>query len=939
MEAKFPRAKQEVPKQVISYIARLLEVSPKQYGEYSFNGRTIERHRAEIREFFGFREFNPQDKKELIAWLCEFVLAYDRQASYLEAAVYQRLRELKLEPPIPEGVERLIRSAVITTEKVFCAGIFNQIESGALTKMDALLNTQDALEDDQSQFKQSVFNFLKTDPGRTSLKSIFSEVSKLQCLRELGLPTKLFTGVPLKIIAHYRRRASAETPRELRRHPAHIRYTLVAAFCWQRSQEITDSLVELLVQIVHRIHVNAERRVDKQLIEEFKRVDGKPRLLFEIAQASLEHPEDPVKDVVYPVVSPKTLQAVVKEYKSNSPTYEEKVYTVMRSSYLHHYRRMVPQLLSTLEFCSNNDIHRPVISALELLKRYQDSNQRYYAIGEELFIEGVLKSGWRDLLQEMDKDGQERVNRANYEICVLQALRDKLRSKEIWVIGAKRYCNPEFDLPQDFEAHRETYYKALGQPLDANSFISQLQQEMTSALTMLDKGMSSNTKVKILKKDNGWISVSPLEAQPEPLNIVQLKREVEGRWPLTSLLDMLKETDLRIGFTNHFKNTGVRSNLDRETLQRRLLLCLYGLGSNTGLKRMCGGINGDLEYDLRYVKKHYIHREHLRNAIASVVNATFDARKVAIWGEGTTACASDSKKFGSWDQNLMTEWHIRYGGRGVMIYWHVEKKSACIYSQLKTCSSSEVAAMIEGLLRHCTDMKVKKNYVDTHGQSEIAFGFCRLLGFELMPRIKRIGSQKLSLPTIGQKQDFPNLQLVLARAIDWELIRQQYDQMVKYATALRLGTAEADTILKRFNRSSPQHPTQKALSELGRAVKTIFLCHYLHNDAVRREINEGLNVVENWNSANGFIFYGKNSEIATNRLDEQELSVLCLHLLQISLVYINTLMIQKVLVEAVWMKRMKKEDLRALSPLIWVHVNPYGTFKLDMNERLQIDAA
>jgi TnpA family transposase len=67
----------------------------------------------------------------------------------------------------------------------------------------------------------------------------------------------------------------------------------------------------------------------------------------------------------------------------------------------------------------------------------------------------------------------------------------------------------------------------------------------------------------------------------------------------------------------------------------------------------------------------------------------------------------------------MTEWHIRYGGRGVMIYWHVEKKSACIYSQLKTCSSSEVAAMIEGLLRHCTDMKVEKNYVDTHGQSEV----------------------------------------------------------------------------------------------------------------------------------------------------------------------------------------------------------------------------
>src|SRR6478736_6013604 len=61
--------------------------------------------------------------------------------------------------------------------------------------------------------------------------------------------------------------------------------------------------------------------------------------------------------------------------------------------------------------------------------------------------------------------------------------------------------------------------------------------------------------------------------------------------------------------------------------------------------------------------------------------------------------------------------------------WHVERKSACIYSQLKTCSSSEVAAMIEGVLRHCTEMEIEKNYVDSHGQSEVAFAFCRLLGF------------------------------------------------------------------------------------------------------------------------------------------------------------------------------------------------------------------
>ncbi len=219
----------------------------------------------------------------------------------------------------------------------------------------------------------------------------------------------------------------------------------------------------------------------------------------------------------------------------------------------------------------------------------------------------------------------------------------------------------------------------------------------------------------------------------------------------------------------------------------------------------------------------------------------------------------------------------------------------CIYSQLKRCSSSEVAVMIEGVLRHCTEMSVEKNYVDSHGQSEVAFAFCHLLGFQLLPRLNGIHTQKLYRPGPGHKDAYPNLEPVLTRPINWSLIRQQYDELVKYATARRLGTAETESILRRFTRNTPQHPTYHALAKLGKAVKTILLCEYLGSEALRREIHEGLNVVENWNSANGFIFYGKGGEIATNRLDDQEISVLCLHLLQICLVYLNTLMIQQVL--------------------------------------------
>ena len=94
--------------------------------------------------------------------------------------------------------------------------------------------------------------------------------------------------------------------------------------------------------------------------------------------------------------------------------------------------------------------------------------------------------------------------------------------------------------------------------------------------------------------------------------------------------------------------------------------------------------------------------------------------------------------------------------------------------------------------------------------------------------------------------------------------------MVKFAAAMQTRTAGPEAILRRLARAEVMHPTYKALSEFGRAIKTIFICRYLRQEAFRREINEGLNVVENWKSANGFVFFGKGGEMATNRIDEQE---------------------------------------------------------------------
>lgn len=245
--------------------------------------------------------------------------------------------------------------------------------------------------------------------------------------------------------------------------------------------------------------------------------------------------------------------------------------------------------------------------------------------------------------------------------------------------------------------------------------------------------------------------------------------------------------------------------------------------------------------------------------------------------------------------------------------------------------------MIEGILRHQTDKTADKNYVDTHGASEVGFAFSYMLNFKLLPRLKNIHTQKLYCTYKEDSKKYSNLSQIISKAINWEVIELYYDQIVKYAVALKQARANAENIMRRFTRNNSTHPIYKALSELGRAVKTIFLCKYLSSVNLRQEIHEGLNIIERWNGINDFIFYGKRRTLSGSNPAEFELQMLCLHILQLSMVYINTLLLQQILVESEWLVRMTLADKRAISPLINEHINPYGQFPLDMNTRLPIN--
>lgn len=924
----FPLKAEDFPQSVVEYVVDQIDAVGCDLTEYDWAGRTARRHRHEIQEHLGLSSFDNKHKVAFRAWLSEMILPGISDDQALSENVLQWMRRHKIRPPGQVTLQRIVASAEQDYEAHVFSKVANALDSATKKRLDDFLRpTGNGLG----------FVVVKSDPGRIGLGSVMKEIEKLEALRRLRLPPEILSGLHPKLCERYRQRAATESAWQLGRHPTPIRYGLLVFFCVPREAQIIDGLLDLLLQVVHGIGVRAERKVSKELLADIRKVRGKTNILYRIAEAALGEPEGVVRDVIYPVAGQQTIEELVKEFHANGPEYKTRIHRTVYASYATHYRRMLPHILAALDFQSNNAVHQPVLRAVDVVRAHQNSKARYYDVSS-VPIDGVVQPKWRDVVIEEGGRSGHRISRINYEICLLRALRECLRCKEIWVRGADRYRNPDEDLPADFDVKRVHYYESLGQPVDPTGFVEGVKESMTTALRGLNSSMPENRTVRLSASARHAISLSPIPPLEEPPNLRRVKRELVRRWPMTGLLDVLKECDLRVGFTNAFSSAASREVTDRKEVQRRLLLALYGLGTNTGLKRVSGDRHGISYKELLNIRRRYINKGSLRDSIRRVVNGVFEIREASIWGEGTTTCASDSKKFGAWDQNLMTEWHIRYGGRGVMIYWHVEKKSTCIYSQLKRCSSSEVAAMIEGVLRHCTDMEVRNHYVDSHGQSEVAFAFCHLLGFNLMPRLKAISKQRLYLSSSDLRPELAELGPILTRPIDWGLITQQYDEMIKYATALREGSAEPEAILRRFTRASVQHPTYRALAELGKAIKTTFLCSYLADESLRREIQDGLNVIENWNSANGFIFFGKSGEIATNRLDDQEASVLALHLLQVSMVYVNTLMIQKILSEPRWRNTMESRDYQALSPLVYAHVNPYGIFELDMAKRLQIAA-
>jgi len=247
------------------------------------DGRSIKSHRAQIRGVFGFSEFTRGDEAKLADWLALEVCPVELREEQLREAMLVWCRVQHLEPP--GRLDRIAGSARSMFERAFCERTLVRLESGSVQRSEALITGE-------ASSGRGLLSELKTDPGQVGLETLLREIDKLAEVRALGLPVDLFADSSDKLVEAWRARAARSYPSDLREAALPVRVTLLAALCWLRSWEITDALVDLLIALILRVNTRADKRVERELTDDLRRVRGKEGILFRLAEAAVEHPDE-----------------------------------------------------------------------------------------------------------------------------------------------------------------------------------------------------------------------------------------------------------------------------------------------------------------------------------------------------------------------------------------------------------------------------------------------------------------------------------------------------------------------------------------------------------------------------------------------------------------------------------------------------------------------
>jgi TnpA family transposase len=361
-------------------------------------------------------------------------------------------------------------------------------------------------------------------------------------------------------------------------------------------------------------------------------------------------------------------------------------------------------------------------------------------------------------------------------------------------------------------------------------------------------------------------------------------RRVNAALPRIKITDLSVEVDAWTGLSDQF--THLRSGLPTDDKEALLTVILTD-GINLGLTRMAEAAPGNSFKRLTRIADWSVREECYSRALAEVVNQHHHTELAGHWGDGATS-SLDGQHFplGNAGKDLG---HVNpnYGSRPVVIlYTHISDRYSSYHTKCIATNVCDATFVLDGLLYHESDLVIEEHYTNTAGFTEHVFGLCHLLGFRFAPRIRDIGERRLY--PIGDRRRWPRLDPTFGETIRLREIETQWNDILRLASSIRLGTVSASLIVRKLASYPRQNRLALAMREFGRIERTLFLLNWMQYLVLRGRVQAGLNKGESKNALSRAVFFNRLGELSDRSFERQSSRASGLNLVVAAIILWNT---------------------------------------------------
>ncbi len=900
------------PPTVLASLASQLQVPATAIADYADRAQTRTDHLTEVVRLLGYRMPGAEDLAALGAWLVERALEHEQPTLLLQLTT-QHLRAQRLVRPGMTVLERLIAMARERAEAETSQRVSPLLVPARRAALDALLVVDPAI-------RGTRLAWLRAGAVAPTPTAILAEIAKLTYLRGLAADRwDLSTLNPnrRKLLAQ---RARRSTNQALGRLAAARRYPALLAFCADSVAELTDEIVDLFDRALAGADARARRALDELRQSSARATNEQVRLFIAVGRILLDPTADaPAKLAeIEARIGWERLQAAVEEATRLARPADDNYFDFLASRYA-YLREFTPAVLAALAFRASAAA-APLLEAVAVLRRL---NQEHRRIVPEDASADFVPARWRPYVT--GADGKH--HRRYWELCLLSELRAALRAGDVWVVGSRRYANPETYLipPDRWPALRDEVVTLVGVPRAGEDRLAACEAELTAGLRLLAPVLNQGNGVRIA---DGALVVRRLSAEDVPADAVQLGQRVADRLPRVDLADLLIEVDHWTGFSRHFTHAG-GSTARTPELGVHLYAALLAQACNFGLTTMAE--IADLSYrQLAWTTEWYLREDTLGAAVAAIVNYQHRLPLARRWGGGSLS-SSDGQRFPVTVQSPIATALPRYFGlgRGVTAYTHVSDQHTTYATTVIPATIRDATYVLDGILHNETELPIVEHTTDTTGYTELVFALFDLLGLQFAPRIRDLGDQRLyRLRPVGDE----TASTLLRGSINRGRIVNRWDDLLRVAGSLKLGWVSASLLIARLQASPRQNALTRALQEYGRLTKTLFVLRYLESEEYRRRINRQLNKGEALHALRRFLFFAEHGTIRRRQQEDQANQASCLTLVTNAVVTWNTVYLGAIIEELrAEGHAITDEALGHLSPALFAHINPYGTYQFDLD--------